>query len=145
MSRMAFTPFREVAINALKVRQHRSSFASNLLPKLSRLQASRSRSYQLPPKTLTPSNRGAIALPMSRRMRKVEAASTSTSPLANPMERITGRFAAWADQARPDPALTPAHGWHRPFLQSDLDLDASRLDHDRLSAGPGKPRERGVG
>jgi hypothetical protein len=59
-----------------------------------------------------------------------------------PVERVARRVTARANEPRPDPALLPTDGWHRPLAQNDLDL--VRLDHDPL-AGPGNPCERGVG
>src|SRR5262249_50703136 len=101
---------------------------------------------QLPPKTLTPSNRGAIALTMARCIGKIAARGTSASPFtSNPVERVAGCFTARANHSPPDPALTPAHGRHGPLAQTDLDLDASRRDHDHPLAGPGDLRVEGAG
>src|SRR5262245_13893606 len=81
---------------------------------------------------------------MSASVREIETAATS--PLAaGPMQRIAARFAARADHTRPDPALTPAHGRHRPFAQNDLDLSAASRDHDPTSGAPGNPHVEGPG
>src|SRR5262245_59355674 len=143
MSGMTFSPFREVAIDALQVRQHRFPLASNLLPKPSSAQASRSCPNQLATKPLTPSNRGAVALTMSRRVRKVAAVLSSAAPFTiDPVQRIAARFASRADEPRSDSALPPAHDRHRPFLQDDRDLVPAGRDHGE---GRGGPRERGAG
>src|SRR5262249_20904350 len=144
MSGMTSAPFREVAIHALQVREHRSSLASNLLPEPPRLQALRPRSNKLAPKPLTTSNRRTVSLTMSRGIRQVETVLAPAAPLANPMKRVAGLSAFWAEHPRPDPTLPPTHGRLGPLPQSDLDLDPGRLDHDAV-AGPGKPRVEGVG
>jgi hypothetical protein len=142
---MTLSPFREVAIHSLQVREHRSLLTRDHLPKCTGFQAPRSRTNQPAPKPLTSSNRGAIALAMPRCIGEVPAPKTSAPPFTgNPVERVAGCLAVWANHSRPDPALSPADGWHRPFLETDLDLGPAGLDHDAV-AGPGKPRVEGVG
>jgi len=68
MSCIALSPFREIAIDAFEVRNHRSLFALNLLPKRTRAQALRSRANQLPLKALAPTNARAIALVVTASM-----------------------------------------------------------------------------
>jgi hypothetical protein len=60
------------------------------------------------------------------------------------MQRIAGGVASRADHPRPDPALPATNDRHRPLAQNDLDLGPGRLD-DETGAGPGDPREEGVG
>jgi hypothetical protein len=146
MSCIAFAPLREIAIDTLQVRQHRSLFMHNHLPKQSSAQASWWCPKKLAPKPLAPSNRWTIALLMTTSVRKIPAPGTSATPLAiNPVQRVAGRVAPRAREPRPDPALPPAHGRHGPLAQDDLNLDPARLDHNHASAGPGKPRMEGVG
>jgi hypothetical protein len=59
---MASAPFAEVAVQLLKVREHRFRLAPNLLPEPASLQARRCRSDKLAAKTLTSMDRRAIAL-----------------------------------------------------------------------------------
>src|SRR5215471_15630707 len=143
MSCMASAPFAEVAVHALQVRKHRSSLAPNLLPEPSCLQAPRWRPNKLAAKPSAPSNRRTVSLTMARCIRKIETAATTPHPI-NPVQRVTARFASRADHPRPDPALPPTNGRHRPLAKNDLDLGPAGLDHDAV-AGPGKPRVEGVG
>jgi hypothetical protein len=146
MSCIAFAPLREIAIDSLQVRQHRSLFMHNHLPKQSSAQASWWCPKKLAPKPLAPSNRWTIALLMTTSVRKIPAPGTSATPLAiNPVQCVAGSVAPRAREPRPDPALPPAHGRHGPLAQDDLNLDPARLDHNHASAGPGKPRMEGVG
>src|SRR5215471_17234152 len=115
MSRMALIPFHEVDVHFLQVREHCSLLARNHLPKRASFQAPRSRPYQLASKPLTSSDARAISLSVTTRIRDFKAASTA--PFTDPVERVAGGFASRADHPRPDPALTPAHGRHRPFAQ----------------------------
>src|SRR5262245_35438983 len=141
MSCITLSPFREIAVHFLQVREHGFPLTLNLLPEQPRFQAFWSRSYELAPKPLTTSNRRAIALTMAARIRKISA--TATAPLTTePMQRVAGRIASRASEAPSDPALPPARARHRPFLQRDLDLDAGRRDHE--AAGE-SPCERGAG
>src|SRR5262249_10715977 len=123
------------------------SFTRNHLLKRARFQASWSRPYQLTPKPLTPSNRRTVSLTVTTRIRDVQAAFSATPPshFRKPVERIARGFAVWADHARSDSALSPAHGRHRPLLQHDLDLGPTRLDHNDASAGPGDLRGESAG
>jgi hypothetical protein len=41
--------------------------------------------------------------------------------------------------------VNDVYGWHGPLAQNDLDLDASRRDHEPIGSAPGKPRGEGVG
>src|SRR5215471_20013638 len=132
MSRMALTPIHEVAAHLLKMRQHRSLFARNHLPKRASFQAPRRHTRKLAAKTSTTSNRGAISLSVTTRIRDFKAASTA--PFTNPVERIAGGFTARANHARAQPRAQPAlpkpNDRHRPLAKNDLGLDASRRDHD---------------
>src|SRR5262245_8033149 len=135
---MALTPFREIAVHFLQVREHRSSFTRNHLPKHASFQAARWRSYEVAARTLPSSEARAISLPMPTWIRNFKAAPTA--PFTNPVERVAARFAARADHSRSYPALPPAHGRHGPFPQGDLNLDARRRDHDPIDGGPGDRR-----
>src|SRR5262249_59883110 len=133
-------------VHVLQVLDHRSFLALNLLPNYTRFQAPRRHTRKLAPKPSATSNRGAVSLAMPRCERKVQTACPTAPPsrLGKPMERISGRFAPRTDHARPSPALSPAHGRHRPFLENDLDLGSLRLDDNPLAAS-GNPRVEGVG
>jgi len=140
---MAFAPFVESVVHVLHVREHRSLLTRNHLPKHASFQAPRRHTRELPPKPSTSSNRRTVSLTMTTSVREIEA--TTTTPLTTePVQSITGRFASRTNETRPYPALSPAHGRHRPFPQNHLNLDASRRDHDALAA-PGKRRVEGAG
>jgi hypothetical protein len=97
MSRMALAPVTEVAVHALQVREYRSLLARNHLPKHASAQAPRPRLNQLATKTLTPSNRGTVALSMPASVPKTERvqailSATAPSRLGKPVERVAGRI-----------------------------------------------------
>src|SRR6516225_8769746 len=114
MSRMTLTPFHEIAVDALKMREHRSPLTRNHLPKHARFQAPRRHTRKLPPKPSTTRDARAISLTMPTWIRNFKAASTA--PFTDPVQRVAARFASRANHARPDPALPPAHDRHRPLL-----------------------------
>src|SRR5215831_13444472 len=126
MSCTAPSPLRESAIRPLQVREHRAFLAPNLLPEPSCLQAPWCCPNKLAAKPRTPSNRRTVSLTMARCIRKIETAATTPHPI-NPVQRVTARFASRADHPRPDPALPPTNGGHRPLAQNDLDLGSGRL------------------
>src|SRR5262245_26403415 len=100
-SRMAFAPLREIAIDLLQMRDHRSLLTRNHLPKHARFQAPRCRPNELAPKPRTTRDRWTISLTMTTGIREVEAAATSTSPPANPVQRVTARSTPRADHPHP--------------------------------------------
>jgi hypothetical protein len=69
MSGMTLSPFREIAVHALKMREHRLRLALNLRSKRPSAQALRWHANQLAPKTFTPSNRRTVFLFMMTRVR----------------------------------------------------------------------------
>jgi hypothetical protein len=146
MSRIAFAPFREIAVDAFKVRQHRASFTRNHLAKRASFQAPRRRLYELAAKTLTPSDCRTISLSMTASIREVKATAPATSPLAiNPVQRIAGGVASRASEPRPNATLPKPNDRHGLLAQGDLDLDPIRRDHDPISGAPGKLRVEGAG
>jgi len=144
MSRMAFAPFREIAIDLLQMRDHRFPLACNHLAKCTSAQAPRCRSNERASKSNASSNARAVTHLMPTSVREIETAAT-TPLAAGPVQSVAARFAAWANHPRPYPALTPAHGRHGPLAQGNLDLDPAGRDHDHLLAAPGNPRVEGVG
>jgi hypothetical protein len=143
MSCIAFAPLREIAVHSLYVREDRALFTRNHLPKCLRLQAPPPRTNQFAAKTFTPSNRGAVALTMSRCVREVAAVLSSATPLTiNEVERVSDCLASRADHARSDATLPPARARHRPFARGNLGRGRARRDHDE---GRGGSAEQGAG